>query len=95
MRIVNAKTFQMDVIGVRCRMFTITWTNEITKHITENTQTLEEHLKRNAIFGMPSTINTMAEEDKKRACRKRQTQRQIKTCFTCMITERERKINEV
>ena len=85
----------MDVIGVRCRMFTITWTNAITKHITENTQISAEHLKRNAIFGMPSTINTMAEEDKKRACRKRQTQRQIKTCFTCMITERERKINEV
>lgn len=85
----------MDVIGVRCRMFTITWTNAITKHITENTQTLAEHLKRNAIFGMPSIINTMAEEDKKRACRKRQTQRQIKTYLTCMITERERKINEV
>lgn len=85
----------MDAKGAWCLMFMITQMNADTRHIIENTQTLAEHLKRNAIFGMPSIINTMAEEDKKRACRKRQTQRQIKTCFTCMITERERKNNEV
>lgn len=82
----------MDVIGVRCRVFTITWTNAITKHITENTQTLAEHLKRNAIFGMPSTINTMAEGDKKRACRKRQTQ--IKKNIPYLYDNRKREKNQ-
>ena len=89
------KPFQTDVTVALPVLHTTVRTSAGAGHITENTQILAEHLKRNAIFGMPSTINTMAEEDKKRACRKRQTQRQIKTCFTCMITERERKINEV
>lgn len=75
-------------------MFTITWTNAITKHITENTQILAEHLKRNAIFGMPSIINTMAEEDKKELAENGKLKSR-KIYLTCMITERERKINEV
>lgn len=61
------KPFQTDVTVALPVLHTTARTSADAGHITENAQISAEHLKRNAIFGMPSIINTMAEGDKKKS----------------------------